>query len=87
VALDLLSSAVNHDVWFRTELDTPRKTLGPSNVSSPTIVASAGTSFWRKSAIDWGRTNESRVLVLRVLHDKMDYLRHLEGDDTTKDEW
>lgn len=31
-------------------------------------------------------TNESRVLVLRVLHDKMDYPRHLEGDDTTKDE-
>jgi len=52
VALDLLSSAVNHDVWFRTELDTPRKTLGPSNVSSPTIVVGAGTSFWKKSAID-----------------------------------
>lgn len=30
--------------------------------------------------------NESRVLVLRVLHDKMDYPSHLEGDDTTKDE-
>jgi toxin ParE1/3/4 len=30
--------------------------------------------------------NESRVLVLRVLHDKMDYPRHLDSDDTTKDE-
>jgi hypothetical protein len=31
VALNLLPSAVNHDVWFRTEVDTPRKTIGPSN--------------------------------------------------------
>ena len=31
MALDLLSRAVNHDVWFRTEVDTLRKTLGPSN--------------------------------------------------------
>jgi plasmid stabilization system protein ParE len=30
-------------------------------------------------------TNESHVLVLRVLHDKMDYPRHLEGDGTTNE--
>jgi hypothetical protein len=31
VALDLLSSAVDHDVLVRTEVDIPRKALGPSN--------------------------------------------------------
>ena len=31
-------------------------------------------------------TNESRVVTLRVLHDKMDYPRRLDSDDTTKDE-
>jgi hypothetical protein len=38
VALDLLSSAVNHDVWFRTEVDTPRKTLAPTRQATRTAA-------------------------------------------------
>ena len=86
MALDLLSSAVNHDVWFRTEVDTLRKTLGPSNdfIADDRRQRRHVILEEVREPIEVGRTK--RVCSFFALHTKMDYPRHLEGDGTTKDE-